>query len=93
MPTTFPALDESSRRPTELREERGVSVIYLDGQWLDKESAKVSVFDHGLLYGDGVFEGMRVYNGKTFKLKRTHRPAVRLGPGHHALGSRSAGSR
>ena len=70
MPTTFPTLDESSRRPTELREERGVSVIYLDGQWLDKESAKVSVFDHGLLYGDGVFEGMRVYNGKTFKLKQ-----------------------
>ena len=47
-----------------------MSVIYLDGQWLDKESAKVSVFDHGLLYGDGVFEGMRVYNGKTFKLKQ-----------------------
>jgi branched-chain amino acid aminotransferase len=47
----------------------GVTTIWLDGQWLDKDSAKVSVFDHGLLYGDGVFEGMRVYNGKTFKLK------------------------
>jgi branched-chain amino acid aminotransferase len=45
-----------------------VTLIYLDGQWLDKESAKVSVFDHGLLYGDGVFEGMRVYGGKTFRL-------------------------
>jgi branched-chain amino acid aminotransferase len=44
------------------------ALIYLDGQWLDRESAKVSVFDHGLLYGDGVFEGMRVYNGKTFRL-------------------------
>lgn len=46
-----------------------MTLIYLDGQWLDKDSAKVSVFDHGLLYGDGVFEGMRVYKGKTFRLK------------------------
>lgn len=46
-----------------------MTTIWLDGQWLDKDSAKVSVFDHGLLYGDGVFEGMRVYNGRTFKLK------------------------
>jgi branched-chain amino acid aminotransferase len=46
-----------------------VTLIYLDGQWLDKDSAKISVFDHGLLYGDGVFEGMRVYKGKTFRLK------------------------
>jgi branched-chain amino acid aminotransferase len=46
-----------------------VTVIYIDGQWLDRESAKISVFDHGLLYGDGVFEGMRVYGGKIFKLK------------------------
>ena len=42
--------------------------VYLDGEWLDRETAKVSVFDHGLLYGDGVFEGMRVYGGKTFRL-------------------------
>jgi branched-chain amino acid aminotransferase len=45
-----------------------VTLIYLDGQWLDKASAKVSVFDHGLLYGDGVFEGTRVYGGKIFRL-------------------------
>lgn len=45
-----------------------MSVIYIDGKWHDRDSAKVSVFDHGLLYGDGVFEGMRVYGGKTFKL-------------------------
>jgi len=44
------------------------ALVYLDGQWLDRESAKLSVFDHGLLYGDGVFEGMRVYGGKVFKL-------------------------
>ncbi len=43
-------------------------LVYLDGQWLDRDSAKVSVYDHGLLYGDGVFEGMRVYGGKTFRL-------------------------
>ncbi len=45
-----------------------MTLIYLDGQWLDKESARVSVYDHGLLYGDGVFEGMRVYGGRTFRL-------------------------
>jgi len=42
--------------------------IYLDGQLVDEQDAKVSVFDHGLLYGDGVFEGIRVYNGRVFKL-------------------------
>ena len=46
-----------------------MTLIYLDGQWLDRETAKVSVFDHGFLYGDGVFEGMRVYGGKTFRLQ------------------------
>ncbi len=45
-----------------------MTLIYLDGQWLDKDDAKISVFDHGLLYGDGVFEGMRVYGGRTFRL-------------------------
>lgn len=47
-----------------------MTVIYIDGQWYDRNNAKISVFDHGLLYGDGVFEGMRVYGGKTFKLKQ-----------------------
>jgi len=42
--------------------------IWLDGEWYDRSTAKISVFDHGLLYGDGVFEGIRVYNGKVFKL-------------------------
>jgi branched-chain amino acid aminotransferase len=46
-----------------------VALIYLDGQWLDKDTARISVFDHGLLYGDGVFEGMRVYGGRTFRLQ------------------------
>jgi len=42
--------------------------IYIDGQFYSKEDAKISVFDHGLLYGDGVFEGVRFYNGRVFKL-------------------------
>jgi len=42
--------------------------IYLDGKFYDKENAKISVFDHGLLYGDGVFEGIRFYNGRVFRL-------------------------
>ena len=43
-------------------------LIYLDGEFLPREEAKISVFDHGLLYGDGVFEGIRCYNGFVFKL-------------------------
>jgi len=43
--------------------------IYLNGKLVDKDKAKISVFDHGLLYGDGVFEGIRSYNGLVFKLK------------------------
>lgn len=43
--------------------------IYLSGRLVDKEQAVVSVFDHGLLYGDGIFEGIRVYGGKVFLLK------------------------
>lgn len=42
--------------------------IFLDGQLVPVAEAKVSVFDHGLLYGDGVFEGLRVYNGQVFKI-------------------------
>jgi branched-chain amino acid aminotransferase len=43
--------------------------IYIDGKYYDENNAKVSVFDHGLLYGDGIFEGIRAYNGRVFKLK------------------------
>jgi len=43
--------------------------IYIDGRYYDERSAKISVFDHGLLYGDGVFEGIRAYHGRVFKLK------------------------
>ena len=43
--------------------------VYLNGKFVDAQAAKVSVFDHGLLYGDGVFEGIRSYNGLVFKLR------------------------
>ena len=42
--------------------------IYIDGELLEREDARISVFDHGLLYGDGVFEGIRVYDRRVFRL-------------------------
>ena len=47
----------------------GVPTIWLDGTWCDRDTAMVSVYDHGLLYGDGVFEGIRIYGGRTFRLQ------------------------
>jgi len=47
----------------------GERLIYIDGRFYPASEAKVSVYDHGLLYGDGVFEGIRVYDGLVFKLK------------------------
>ena len=58
--------------------------VWIDGKLLDRDDAKISVYDHGLLYGDGVFEGIRVYAGKIFRaeahLKRLYdsAKAVRL---------------
>ncbi len=43
--------------------------VFIDGKFFSEQQAKISVFDHGLLYGDGVFEGIRAYNGRVFKLK------------------------
>ena len=43
--------------------------VYINGQFYPKADAKISVYDHGLLYGDGVFEGMRAYGGKVFRLR------------------------
>ena len=58
------------------------SKVWLDNQLLDEADAKISVFDHGLLYGDGVFEGIRVYSGKVFEfqahLDRLYRSARAL---------------
>jgi len=45
------------------------SVVYVDGRFVTKDEATVSVYDHGFLYGDGVFEGIRAYNGRVFKLR------------------------
>ena len=45
--------------------------IWIDGEMADKADAKVSVYDHGLLYGDGVFEGIRAYNGRIFEERPT----------------------
>jgi branched-chain amino acid aminotransferase len=57
--------------------------IYLDGKFVEKKKAVVSVFDHGLLYGDGVFEGIRTYNKRIFRLKehidRLYRSADAIG--------------
>ena len=50
-------------------EEREERWVYINGKYFRKDEAKVSVFDHGFLYGDGVFEGIRVYDGNVFRLK------------------------
>ena len=58
---------ESRARPTKgVREAK----IYIDGKFYSEANAKVSVFDHGLLYGDGIFEGIRFYNGRVFRLEQ-----------------------
>lgn len=62
-------------------------LIYIDGEFHPKEEAKISVFDHGLLYGDGVFEGIRIYHNRVFRLQehldRLYRSAkyINLDPG------------
>lgn len=46
-----------------------MNLVYLNGDFVPREGATVSVFDHGFLYGDGVFEGIRAYEGKVFRLE------------------------
>ena len=60
-----PAVESRPRRTTGVKEAK----IYIDGKFYSEANAKISVFDHGLLYGDGVFEGIRAYNGRVFKLR------------------------
>ena len=55
--------------PEKLLKEKGLMKVYLNGKLVPLKDAKVSVFDHGLLYGDGVFEGIRAYNGRVFMLE------------------------
>jgi branched-chain amino acid aminotransferase len=59
-----------STKPASTQSVPGVPTptIWLDGKWCDRSTAMISVYDHGLLYGDGVFEGVRVYGGKIFRL-------------------------
>lgn len=57
-------------------------LVYIDGKFYPKSEAKISVYDHGLLYGDGVFEGIRAYNGLVFKLEEH---VDRLYRGAHSL--------
>ena len=56
--------------------------VYIDGRFYEKEEAKISVYDHGVLYGDGVFEGIRIYNSRIFRLQ-DH--LVRLYDSAHAI--------
>ena len=44
--------------------------VYINGKYYDENEAKVSVFDHGFMYGDGIFEGIRLYNKNVFKLPK-----------------------
>ncbi len=62
--TPIPGLD---KRHT-LGSDPVTMVVYFDGKYVDSNDAKVSVFDHGLLYGDGIFEGIRIYGGNVFRL-------------------------
>src|SRR6187200_2182434 len=63
--TIEPAIESRPRPTTGVREAK----IYIDGKFYSEADAKVSVFDHGLLYGDGIFEGIRFYNGRVFRLE------------------------
>jgi branched-chain amino acid aminotransferase len=64
-----PAVDSQTKAtPAPARE----LTIYLDGKFVPESEAKVSVFDHGLLYGDGIFEGIRFYTGRVFRLEQHH---------------------
>ena len=56
---------------------------YINGKYFSREDAKISVYDHGLLYGDGVFEGMRIYSGKVFRLQEH---LIRLSESGRAIG-------
>ena len=64
--TIEPAIESQPRPTTGVREAK----IYIDGKFYSEANAKVSVFDHGLLYGDGIFEGIRFYNGRVFRLEQ-----------------------
>jgi branched-chain amino acid aminotransferase len=59
----------TAQTPRQPAQGAGVPTIWLDGSWHDRDTAMISVYDHGLLYGDGVFEGIRIYAGRIFRLR------------------------
>lgn len=61
-----PAVETRARAPRAAKD----SKIYIDGKFYSEANAKISVFDHGLLYGDGIFEGIRFYNDRVFRLEQ-----------------------
>src|SRR5262245_53216742 len=65
-----PAPGTSSAPAQAQQQDADRPLIHVNGQLLPKSKALISVYDHGLLYGDGVFEGIRVYRGKIFKCKQ-----------------------
>ena len=60
-----PAVESRPRPASGIKDAK----IYIDGKFYSEASAKISVLDHGLLYGDGIFEGIRFYNGRVFRLE------------------------
>ncbi len=62
---TEPAVESRPHRATGVKDAK----IYIDGKFYSETNAKISVFDHGLLYGDGIFEGIRFYNSRVFRLE------------------------
>ena len=67
-PKSREAVKPSVDKPTVAKPSAKSSQIYVDGNFFAEGEAKISVFDHGLLYGDGIFEGIRFYNGRVFRL-------------------------
>ncbi len=64
--TTSPSVTEASESPTRPND----GIVYVSGRFQPAGEASVSVFDHGLLYGDGIFEGIRAYNGRVFEARK-----------------------
>ena len=69
VPTATPRRAEQAVTPTRAAAPVQSPQIYIDGEFFEEAEAKISVFDHGLLYGDGVFEGIRFYHGRVFRLE------------------------
>src|SRR5438132_4344987 len=70
MPTDIVTAKRPSAQTPRAESEPMTPKIYINGKYYDKADAKISVYDHGLLYGDGVFEGIRIYEGKVFRLQQ-----------------------